>query len=514
MIDSYFLDTMDKVKSEPSEAFQSEEFHCPVEATLSLIGGKYKTLILWNLIGKTLRFSELRRLIPSATPKMLTQQLRELEDARLLIRKVYAEQLRVAKHISTKIFLNHFLLRAMLLPSLRDRADYMVRFLFGSFIAIGCFLVVWPFATAMSVAAVIAIVSWPLFKRVRKEVGGRNLVATLIMVSLLAILIVLPIAGLSLVSAQEIPTLIRYVREWIASGFTVPEELKEIPFVGEWAYTQAAHLLGNKEELAAIAQKLFDPVSRAALAGAVMLGDGLLQLFLMLFVIFFFYRDGEVLSQKSLALLTRMSGSIGAEVRDIIVNTTRSVVFGIVGSAAGQGVVALIGFWIAGVPGAITLGVAVFVLSAVPIGPPLVWGPAAFWLYYKGEVGMAIFLVLWGSLAVSSVDNFLKPILISKGASLPLSLIYLGVFGGVLAFGFMGIILGPVVIAVGIAMSKTWLSVSATVNDKDQPTAKTETVLKKLSKNSIESDIVSDVTGEQRSSNHHHYSQPKNDGQK
>lgn len=402
----------------------------------------------------------------------------------------------------------------MLLPSLRDRADYVVRFLFGSFIAIGCFLVVWPFATAMSVAAVIAIVSWPLFKRVRKEVGGRNLVATLIMVSLLAILIVLPIAGLSLVSAQEIPTLIRYVREWIASGFTVPEELKEIPFVGEWAYTQAAHLLGNKEELAAIAQKLFDPVSRAALAGAVMLGDGLLQLFLMLFVIFFFYRDGEVLSQKSLALLTRMSGSIGAEVRDIIVNTTRSVVFGIVGSAAGQGVVALIGFWIAGVPGAITLGVAVFVLSAVPIGPPLVWGPAAFWLYYKGEVGMAIFLVLWGSLAVSSVDNFLKPILISKGASLPLSLIYLGVFGGVLAFGFMGIILGLVVIAVGIAMSKTWLSVSATVNDKDQPTAKTETVLKKLSKNSIESDIVSDVTGEQRSSNHHHYSQPKNDGQK
>ena len=105
----------------------------------------------------------------------------------------------------------------MLLPSLRDRADYVVRFLFGSFIAIGCFLVVWPFATAMSVAAVIAIVSWPLFKRVRKEVGGRNLVATLIMVSLLAILIVLPIAGLSLVSAQEIPALIRYVREWIAS---------------------------------------------------------------------------------------------------------------------------------------------------------------------------------------------------------------------------------------------------------------------------------------------------------
>ena len=78
----------------------------------------------------------------------------------------------------------------------------------------------------------------------------------------------------------------------------------------------------------------------------------------------------------------------------------------------------------------------------------------------------------------------------------------------------MGIILGPVVIAVGIAMSKTWLSVSATVNDKDQPTAKTETLLKKLSKNSIESDIVSDVTGGPSSSNHHHSAQSKSDDKK
>lgn len=90
MKDSYFLDTMNKINQNNDEDFQSEEFHCPVEATLSLIGGKYKTLILWNLIGKTLRFSELRRLIPSATPKMMTQQLRELEEAGLLIRKVYA----------------------------------------------------------------------------------------------------------------------------------------------------------------------------------------------------------------------------------------------------------------------------------------------------------------------------------------------------------------------------------------------------------------------------------------
>ncbi|WP_308514674.1 AI-2E family transporter [uncultured Turicimonas sp.] len=369
--------------------------------------------------------------------------------------------------------------------SFKDRVDVIVRVLFGFFIAIGCFLVVWPFATAISVAAVIAIVSWPLFKMIRKRCGNRNLLASFILVFLLTVLIVIPITGLSVVSAQQIPNLISMVREWIASGFSLPNEIKDIPWVGNWLYGQLDSFIGNREDLAATAQKLFDPVSKILLKGAVMLGDGLFQLFLMIFIIFFFYRDGDYLADKSLALLTRMSGNLAVEVRNIIVNTTRSVVFGIVGSAAGQGIVAFIGFLIAGVPGAVTLGVAVFVLSAVPIGPPLVWGPAAIWLYYQGQVGMAVFLVLWGSLAVSSVDNFLKPLLISKGASLPLSLIYLGVFGGIIAFGFMGIILGPVVIAVGIAMSKTWLSISASVNAQNQPTEETEKILDKLSQNSI-----------------------------
>ena len=369
--------------------------------------------------------------------------------------------------------------------SFKDRVDVIVRVLFGFFIAIGCFLVVWPFATAISVAAVIAIVSWPLFKIIRKWCGNRNLLASFILVFLLTVLIVIPITGLSVVSAQQIPNLISMVGEWISSGFSLPNEIKDIPWVGNWLYGQLDSFIGNREDLAATAQKLFDPVSKILLKGAVMLGDGLFQLFLMIFIIFFFYRDGDYLADKSLALLTRMSGNLAVEVRNIIVNTTRSVVFGIVGSAAGQGIVAFIGFLIAGVPGAVTLGVAVFVLSAVPIGPPLVWGPAAIWLYYQGQVGMAVFLVLWGSLAVSSVDNFLKPLLISKGASLPLSLIYLGVFGGIIAFGFMGIILGPVVIAVGIAMSKTWLSISASVNAQNQPTEETEKILDKLSQNSI-----------------------------
>ena len=116
------------------------------------------------------------------------------------------------------------------------------------------------------------------------------------------------------------------------------------------------------------------------------------------------------------------------------------------------------GFWIAGVPSIAVLSSLVCVLSVVPVGPPLVWGPVALWLYATGNVGMAIFLVLWGTLAVSSVDNFLKPILISRGTSMPLALVFLGVFGGILSFGFLGLVLGPILLAATLALFKAWVA--------------------------------------------------------
>ena len=197
----------------------------------------------------------------------------------------------------------------------------------------------------------------------------------------------------------------------------------------------------------------------------------LLQLALVTFIVFFFYRDGAWFADRVQALMKRVSGDLSNELTKILVNTTRSVVFGLVGTALGQAVVAGIGFWIAGVPGILMLCTLVFVLSIVPIGPPLVWGPSAIWLYSQGETGMAVFLVLWGLLAVSSVDNFLKPILIARGSSLPLALIFLGVFGGVIAFGFLGLILGPILLAVGLSMLQAWLKnpILAAKLDPDRP---------------------------------------------
>ena len=108
----------------------------------------------------------------------------------------------------------------------------------------------------------------------------------------------------------------------------------------------------------------------------------------------------------------------------------------------------------------VAAAVAAATLSAcvvVPVGPPLIWASAAGWLYFQGQTGWAIFMVLWGLLAVSSVDNFVKPYLISRSSSLPMLLIVIGVFGGIAAFGFIGTFIGPPMIAVGLGLVTLWI---------------------------------------------------------
>ena len=119
--------------------------------------------------------------------------------------------------------------------------------------------------------------------------------------------------------------------------------------------------------------------------------------------------------------------------------------------------VALIGFLIAGVPGALLLAAVTFVLSLVPMGPVLVWGGAAAWLYFHNEVGWSVFMVIYGVAVISSVDNVVKPILMSRAGNMSLLVMVLGVFGGAIAFGFIGLFVGPALLAVGWNLMKKWL---------------------------------------------------------
>ena len=134
-----------------------------------------------------------------------------------------------------------------------------------------------------------------------------------------------------------------------------------------------------------------------------------------------------------------------------------------------------IGFAIAGVPGAVLLGVATFFLSVLPVGPPLVWGGAAIWLFQQNQPGWAVFVAAWGLLLVSTVDNLIKPYIISRGSSLPFAIVLLGVLGGVLAFGVIGAFLGPTLLAVGYRLASEWtaaeLEPPAEADPNDRPAA-------------------------------------------
>lgn len=358
----------------------------------------------------------------------------------------------------------------------RDSVDLWLRIGFGALILIGCYYVIQPFMTAILLAAILAVVSWPMYERALTSFGNRPTVAATLMVTVVIVTVLIPLSIITGVLAHQIPQLIHWVKDWVASGMQLPHWLVSMPYVGE-SINEAFHFGFDPAALGDFIQKAIDPVTKWVLSASVGIGNGLFQMALVAFIVFFFYRDGNTLARRVQLFLRRVSGDLANEYADILIKTTRSVVFGVLGTAIGQGLVAALGFIIADVPGVVMLSFAVCVLSVVPVGPPLVWGSVAVWLVASDQVGWAVFLVLWGTLAVSSVDNFIKPILISRGTALPLALVFLGVLGGIMSFGMLGVVLGPILLAASIAMMRTWLKHPVKLGrevDREIPQASTE----------------------------------------
>lgn len=324
-------------------------------------------------------------------------------------------------------------------------------------VAVGCYQVLYPFIPAILFAAVACSASWPVYRRLREAVGGRDSWAAMLMTLLLVLLVIGPCAVLAYSLADNVSTGIEWVRAVLDQGpIQPPPWLRSIPIVGEMLEGYWHRLGASREELVGLLKNLVEP-TRAILVGAgKAAGASVLQLALATFIGFFFYRDGEALIVAIRRVLAKLAGDLGDELLATIDSTVTGVVNGIFGTALAQAAVALVGFLIAGVPGAMLLAVATFFLSLVPVGPPLVWGSTAAWLVWQGSIGWAVFMVLWGLLVISSIDNFLKPYLISRSSSLPILPIVLGVFGGIFAFGFIGVFIGPPMLAVGLTLVNLW----------------------------------------------------------
>ncbi len=331
---------------------------------------------------------------------------------------------------------------------------------------LGCLMVLRPFISALLWAVVLCFSSWPVYERVLALVRQQRTLAALIMTLTTALVLLLPflIVGLSL--GDNVKDLTAATRKWLEAGPPQPPAwLAKVPAVGAQATAYWHDLAGDTKRLAQEAQKLIEPISAWLLSGGIKLGRGMAELAMSIFIAFFLFRDGTTAAERLRAGVDRIAGEHGQRLLVLAGKTVRSVVYGILGTALAQGVVAGIGYLIAGVPGALLLALLTFFLSLVPVGPPLIWIPASIWLFNQGQTGWGIFMIIWGVAVISSVDNFVKPWLISQGSNLPFILILFGVLGGALAFGFIGVFLGPTLLAVGFKLIQEWAITSAEAAD-------------------------------------------------
>lgn len=327
-------------------------------------------------------------------------------------------------------------------------------------VLVGCLVVLRPFMSGLLWAVVLTFSCWPIHRRVLTALGGRRTLAALAMSVGMVLVLVLPFAVIVFTLADSVKELTAATRAWLDEGPPDPPAwLARVPLVGAAAQESWREFAADSASVLAEAKVLVEPVGKGLLRAGLFLGRGLGEIGLSVFVAFFLFRDGVSAAESLTAGVVRLAGERGRRLLEVAGNTVRGVVYGILGTAVVQAVMAGVGFAIAGVPGAGLLGFLTFFLSVIPGGPPFIWVPAAFWLFHRDQVGWGIFMSIWG-LGVSSVDNVVRPWLISQGSAMPFVLVFFGVLGGIVAFGFIGVFLGPTLLAVGYRLVTEWATMA------------------------------------------------------
>ena len=354
------------------------------------------------------------------------------------------------------------------LKSMDKRILHFMQLAAIGIVVVSCYEVLKAFIPAILFAVLVCMSTWPVYLHLRRVLHEKSSLAALLMTLLLVLLVIGPMALLAASAVHNLTIMVDVANAFLALGpIEPPAWLKQIPIIGKQLNSYWRGLAsGGKEAVA-----LLEPAQIFLLSTVTEIGQGLLQMMFAAFIGFYFYRDGEALLLTLRNGLKKLAGDLGEEVLTTIHHTVVGVVRGIFGAALAQAMLAVIGFLIAGVPGAFLLGAATFFLSIIPIGPPLLWGGASVWLFNQGSYGWAVFMVLWGVFAISSIDNFIRPYLISRGSSLSLLLTTLGVFGGITAFGFIGIFIGPPILAVSLTLVKLWTTIPLEKTDIPVPAA-------------------------------------------
>jgi predicted PurR-regulated permease PerM len=332
-----------------------------------------------------------------------------------------------------------------------------------------------PFLGAIVWATTIVVATWPLMMAAQKRLWGKRALAVTLMTLLLLCVLVVPLIFAIGTIVSNVDEIVVWVKS-LASFETpsAPRWVADLPFVGPkaveiWERVAAAGI----QEAAVRVAPYAGGFVKWFVAQVGNVGVLLMEFLLTVILAAAMYANGELATKRLVRFGRRLAGAGGENAVHLAGQTIRGVALGVVVTAVAQAVFAGLGLVIAGVPFAGVLTAAMLLLAIAQIGAIPVLGAAVAWLYWNGDSNWGTFLLVW-TVVAGTMDNFLRPILIRKGAHLPLLLVFAGVVGGLLAFGLIGIFVGPVVLAVADTLLDAWIDAEPPLDEASESHAPAE----------------------------------------
>ncbi|KJV45416.1 AI-2E family transporter [Acinetobacter indicus] len=307
-------------------------------------------------------------------------------------------------------------------------------------------------------ATIIAYMTWPLYQSVQRMCGPRPTLSATIMMILVTLVVGIPLTFAIFILQHEGRNLYYELQKQVFSGhLNVPDFIRDLPFVGKEISRSLREI---NEDPNSIINSISVWIQGHLNYGRFLLSEisrNLIKLGFAMLSLFFFYRDGQTILNQVSKALEMVIGPRVHHYLDTISETTRAVVYGVGLTAIAQGLLAGVSYFVAGVPNPMVLTIVTFLFALIPFGPPLAYGSVALWLFSQGQTIEAIGVMAWGVCVVSTADNVIRPLVISGATQIPFLLIMFGVLGGIASFGLIGLFIGPVILAVLLAIWREWL---------------------------------------------------------
>jgi predicted PurR-regulated permease PerM len=314
-----------------------------------------------------------------------------------------------------------------------------------------------PFLPSLIWAAMIVAATWPFMLKVEALLWRKRGLAVTAMTVAMLLLFIIPFSLAIVIIIENADNITTWLKTFETRAIPpLPAWMTGIPIVGQKLAAAWEGVMTGPASLSARLAPYAGKLLNWFLSQAGSIGMIILQFLLTMIITAIFYSTGETASKGVIRFARRLGGDQGEEVAVLAAKTVRGVALGVVGTALIQALLAGIGMAITGVPVVALLTAAVFILCIAQLGPGLVLIPAVIWLYYSDQTAWGTVLLVW-SLFVGTIDNFLRPFLIKKGADLPLLLIFAGVIGGLITFGIAGLFIGPVVLAITYKLLAIWV---------------------------------------------------------